>query len=95
MEASEVLEWQCYLSMEPRAELRRDINTAQICYTISQCFSSFAGSKKQLKIEDFILKFNEQEKLSESEKVDRFYSSMKNILGGKLKKVDETNKNKE
>lgn len=94
MEASEVLQWRYYLSMEPRGESRRDINTAQVCQLIAQGFSAIGGSRKPVKMEDFILKF-EHEEIPKEEKVKKFYNSMRNILGGKLKKVDETNKNKE
>lgn len=98
-EPSEIYQWQYYLS-EPRGDDRRDYNSAQICQAIYTFLLSFSDSKKTVKLEDNLLKFeppkSEEEKAEEATLTN--IQIMKALLGKQgeniLKELDEKVKSK-
>lgn len=55
--AKQLFEWEAFAQLEPFTELREDYRNAAILHAIYMA----AGGKKKLKVEDFLLKFGEQE----------------------------------
>ncbi len=59
MDASEIRDWQIWLSMEPRGEMRQDIHAGQITQAIYTIQQSFGGDKnsKPVELKDCVIKF--------------------------------------
>lgn len=57
--SKELTEWMAFYSIEPFGEVRADMRAALIAHTVA----AGAGAKK-IKLEDFMLKFEPQEQMS-------------------------------
>jgi len=68
MEACEVMEWQVWLNLEPRGELRADYRSAQITHAVYTILQSFSGSSKRINLEDNLLKFIAEKSVEDQNK---------------------------
>ena len=59
MEASEVMEWQYWLSIEPRYEKRADYHAAQITHAVYSILQAFSKNSQKISLEDNLLKFTD------------------------------------
>jgi hypothetical protein len=64
MEASEVMEWQVWLALEPRGQLRADYRSAQITHAVYTILQSFSKSSQKISLQDNLLKFTQVEDIS-------------------------------
>ena len=59
MEASEVIEWQYWLALEPRGDFRRDYHAAQITHAVYSILQAFSKNSSKISLEDNLLKFTD------------------------------------
>jgi len=59
MEASEVMEWQYWLAIEPRHEKRADYHAAQITHAVYSILQAFSKNTQKISLEDNLLKFTD------------------------------------
>ena len=72
MEADEILQWQEWLTTEPRHFRRLDYLAAQITQAVYTVLTSFGGGK-EIKFEDCLLKF-------ENKQTDPDKATVKNVM---------------
>jgi hypothetical protein len=80
MEADEVMEWQVWLNLEPRGELRADYRSAQITHAVYTILQSFSKSTTRISLEDNLLKFTAEKTIEEQGKQNAL--AMMSLFGG-------------
>ena len=65
------MEWQVWLSLEPRGELRADYRSAQITHAVYTILQSFSKSTQKISLEDNLLKFSEVNAVQNTEEQNK------------------------
>lgn len=99
-------EWLAYEHLEPYGEKRKDWQTAMVCASIWNAMFARMGSRKRMRVAEFLLEFTEAQKVLESEgeapaqpwQIMKFYAkafaAAANAEEGKKQKREEKNRHK-